>query len=285
MGVTTAPGPVSLYVPAFNAERYVARCIESILAQTLRPDEILVVDDGSTDRTAEIARGYSVAVVAHGANKGLAAARNTGVRAARNNLVAALDADCVPQPDWLERLAARFAGERTALGGGRLEEAVQKTAADRFRKLHLVQNWGTAPIRNPRYVFGSNTLLRKDRVEEAGWYDERFRTNYEDLDLSNRLRARDYETFYEPSAVVHHLKEDDDASILRAMWRYNQLGYRRAINLPNVLGRIGQNGLASLRFVLSDSRTEDWGVLRLDLQIPLSFARWDWRLLRESRGR
>ena len=283
--MSEAPRPISLYVPAYNAERYLARCIESILVQTLRPDEILIVDDGSTDRTAEIARGFPVTLVPHGTNKGLAAARNTGVRHARNGLVASLDADTMAEPDWLERLAAAFVGERTALGGGRLEEAVQRTAADRFRKLHLAQNWGGEPRRNPRYVFGSNTLVRKDAVAEAGGYDERFRTNYEDLDLSNKLRALGYETYYEPSAVVRHLKEDDDASILRALWRYNQLGYRRAINLPNVLSRVGQNVFMALRFVAADAGKEDQGVLRLDLAIPVAFARWDWRLLRESRAR
>ena len=275
---------ISLYVPAYNAERYLARCLEAIQAQTLRPDEVLVVDDGSTDRTAEIARGYPVTVVPHGVNQGLAAARNTGVRSARNELVASLDADCRPEPEWLERLAARFVGERTALGGGRLEEAVQRTAGDRFRKLHMPQHWGSEPRTNPPHVHGNNNLGRKSALLEVGGYDERLRTNFEDVDLSRRLRARGYDTYYEPSALVWHLKEDDGSSILRALWRYTRLGYEEPITRANVLRRVGRNVRVAFRLLTVDAHLGDWEVLRLDALIPIYFAAWDGRLLREARS-
>jgi GT2 family glycosyltransferase len=273
-----------LYVPAFNGERYIASCITAILAQTLPPDEVLIVDDGSSDRTTEIAGRFPVTIIRHEVNRGLAAARNTGLRNARNNLVASLDQDCVAAPDWLEQLSARFPGDRTALGGGRLEEGAQRTAADRFRKLHVRGDFGTESKVNPWFVHGSNTLARKDAIAAVGWYDERFWTSYEDVDISERLRAGAYNLYYEPSAVVYHIKQDDNHSVLRTLWRYNRLGYRRAINLPNVLSRVVQNTAWSIRCVMSDLRSEDWGVLRLDLIFPVYFARWDWRLLLETRA-
>jgi GT2 family glycosyltransferase len=273
---------LSLYIPAFNAEQHIARCVCSVLAQTSPLDEVLIVDDGSNDRTADIAGAYPVRLIKHEVNRGIAAARNTGLRNARNGLVASLDSDCVAEPDWLERLVAHFQGNRTALVGGRLEEAVQRTAADRFRKLHLRQNWGQKPTDSPPFVYGSNTLARRDAIAAAGWYDERFRTNYEDVDISQRLRARGYDLYYESSAIVRHLKEDDDLSVLRALWRYGRIGYRRRISLPIVLGHVAYNTKMSFQFLRADWRTEDWGVLRLDLSLPVRFAIWDWRLWRET---
>ena len=71
---------VSLYIPCLNAEQFIGKCIDAILYQTRVPDEIIVVDDGSTDRTAEVASCYRVKVASHSVNRGLGAARNTGIR-------------------------------------------------------------------------------------------------------------------------------------------------------------------------------------------------------------
>ena len=160
---------VSVYVPCYNAGPYLARVIEGLLAQTLRPDEILIVDDGSRDNSLEIAARYPVTIVRHERNRGLAAARNTAFRNARNELVAALDADCVAQPDWLEKLVARLGRENLAGVGGRLIESVQDSLADRWRAQHMPQHWGEAPLVNPRFLFGNNTIESLSNKDFAGY--------------------------------------------------------------------------------------------------------------------
>jgi glycosyltransferase involved in cell wall biosynthesis len=90
----TNPAPVSVVVPAYNAERFLAAALESVAVQTLPAAEVIVVDDGSTDRTAEIARGFGARVISQ-ANGGLSAARNAGIRAAAQPWIALLDADDV----------------------------------------------------------------------------------------------------------------------------------------------------------------------------------------------
>jgi len=211
---------ISVYVPCYNAEPWLERVLSGLLAQTLPPDEIIVVDDGSRDRTAEIAARFPVILIRQDHNRGLAAARNAALRAARNELVAALDADVVPDPSWLERLAPHFVNPRVALGGGKLVEAVDRRLADRWRAVHLPQHWGDAPLENPGFVFGANTLARRSVLLEAGGYDERFRTNGEDSDMSFRLRRRGWTTFYEPAALCRHLREDTVHSALTTFWRY-----------------------------------------------------------------
>jgi glycosyltransferase involved in cell wall biosynthesis len=211
---------LSLYVPCYNAERHIAACLEGVLAQRLRPAEILVIDDGSQDGTVEIASRYPVKILRHEQNRGLAAARNTAFRSARHELVAALDADCVPEPAWLEHLVSHFADENVVGASGRLEEAVQTSVADRWRKTHMPQHWGDAPLRDLPALYGANTVYRKSAILEAGGYDERCRTNGEDRDISARIHARGGATIYDPTAIVHHHRHDSVASILDTYWRW-----------------------------------------------------------------
>ncbi|MBJ7281659.1 MAG: glycosyltransferase [Acidimicrobiia bacterium] len=95
---------VSIIIPAFNAQEYLGETIDSVLAQTYRPIEIIVIDDGSTDETVEIARAYGdPVVVIEQENRGPAGARNTGFDAARGAIIALLDADDQWMPSRLER--------------------------------------------------------------------------------------------------------------------------------------------------------------------------------------
>ena len=95
---------VSVIIPAYNAESYLAETIESALAQTAPPAEILVVDDGSTDRTAEVARGFEArgVRVLRKANGGPASARNEAIRHSTGEYLAFLDSDDLWVPDKLE---------------------------------------------------------------------------------------------------------------------------------------------------------------------------------------
>jgi glycosyltransferase involved in cell wall biosynthesis len=92
--------PISVVIPAYNASAYLAEALESVRQQTAPPIEIIVVDDGSTDATAAIARAAG-AIVLSQANMGISAARNAGIRAATQPWVALLDADDLWEPDKL----------------------------------------------------------------------------------------------------------------------------------------------------------------------------------------
>jgi glycosyltransferase involved in cell wall biosynthesis len=99
--------PVSVIIPVFNGERYLSAAIESVLAQTHPPFEIIVVDDGSKDSSGKIARGFGQPVRCHAqVNQGLAAARNQGVRLAAGDFLAFLDADDLWLPDKLTQQVA-----------------------------------------------------------------------------------------------------------------------------------------------------------------------------------
>jgi len=101
---------VSCIIPCYNAERFLRDALESVFAQTLPPAEVIVIDDGSTDRSAEVAaRDAGRITYVRQDNAGPAAARNRGVELARGEFIAFLDADDLWHREKLERQAARFA--------------------------------------------------------------------------------------------------------------------------------------------------------------------------------
>lgn len=104
---TTTPN-VSLIIPVYNVEHYLPKCLESIAAQTLKGFEVILVDDGSTDRSLEIlrafARRFPDAHVIHQENGGVSNARNAGIQAARGEFIAFMDSDDYIAPLYLQRL-------------------------------------------------------------------------------------------------------------------------------------------------------------------------------------
>ena len=153
---------ISLYVPCFNAAATLEPCLASVAAQSRRPDEVLVIDDGSRDSTVEIAAGFRARVVSHGYNRGLGTGRNSAIDHASYEWIASLDADCVAEPEWLETLARRLEGDDELAGvGGRLVESNHTSLADKWRTKHMPQHWGEAEIHNPFFLFGNNNLFRK----------------------------------------------------------------------------------------------------------------------------
>src|SRR5207247_6431862 len=111
-----ADASVSIVICSLTGAPGVDRLLRDLAAQTIAGAlEIVVVDDGSTDDTSAVARSHGAVVIRHEVNQGLSAARNSGVLAASAPIVAFLDDDCRPEPDWAERLLAAY--EDGVLGG------------------------------------------------------------------------------------------------------------------------------------------------------------------------
>jgi glycosyltransferase involved in cell wall biosynthesis len=186
-------GPlVSVIVPVFNAEATLAETLRSALAQSYEAVEIIVVDDGSTDRTAEIAAGFPAVRLIRRANRGAAAARNAGIAASRGAWLAPLDADDLWHPAKLARqvAAALAAPEPPAFvycwvryidGAGLvLGSAPRHSFEGRTIHRHLHTNF---------VGMGGQALFRRDAVEALGGYDESLE-RCEDVLLQYQLAAR-----------------------------------------------------------------------------------------------
>ena len=135
---------VTAAIPCYNGAGFLGGAIESLLAQTRPAEEILVIDDGSTDDSIGIARDYPVTLVQHGHNKGLAAARNTAISKAEGDIIAFLDVDAVAAPDWIEVLLSGYEPQVGGVGGQGIEANIH-SLADRWRQVHASQNHGQRP--------------------------------------------------------------------------------------------------------------------------------------------
>lgn len=235
------PAPaVDFYVPLYNAEAYAEAAVEAMLAQHHPIGQVIAVDDGSPDASAEIAARYPIEVIRHGENRGLAAARNTAVEASTAQFVASIDADVVPDATYLTRALMEFELCHAALVGvgGRLIEAHTDTPADAWRARFLSQDGGKVRWHGPplgaetadlpddvldlsRYLLpGCNTVLKRQAVLDAGGYDPECRTNSEDGVLCDALVERGGQFTFTPHAVAHHQRRDTPASVLRTAWNY-----------------------------------------------------------------
>ena len=214
---------VWLIVPCYNAAATLAPVLAGARRQSLAPDEILVVDDGSTDGTAALARRMGARVQRHPSNLGLAAARNTGLQHAAGDVVVFLDADAVPHPDLVLRLSAGYADDPSLAGvGGQILEIGNQGTADRWRALFWRQTQGEQALDHAPFVVGACCSLRREAALEAGGFAPGFRTNGEDVDLSVRLRARGQRLAYDPRAVVFHMRRDTVSSLLSMVFRHSR---------------------------------------------------------------
>jgi GT2 family glycosyltransferase len=216
---------ITAYIPCYNVAAYIEPTIQALLNQTRPPDELLIIDDGSKDRTVEVASRYPVRVIRHQGNQGLAAARNTAFTNAQHELVASVDADVIVEPRWLESLAEAFVDDNVAGSGGRLLEAFRDTPADAWRAKHMAQDLGEDRIEmaypTVKRLGGFGTIFRKDAVERVGGYDPQFRTNWEDVDLCTRLLRAGCKLVFEPRAIGHHQRRDTISSVVRTAWRWD----------------------------------------------------------------
>jgi len=225
-----APAPrVSVVLPTFNRADMLAACLRALDAQRLSPAdyEVVVVDDGSTDRTPAVIgqwtsrtgmarRAYSRA------NGGPAAARNDGIRRARGALIAFLDDDCIPDADWLPSLLDAFPADASCAGiGGRIVGASDALVARYvdWRGLLVHQRSGDGIV----YLVTANALFQKRCLLEVGGFDERFRwAGGEDPELARRLRARGYYLLATERARVVHRHRETFRELMDMATRYGR---------------------------------------------------------------
>ncbi len=203
--MTTA---VSVVIPAHNAEATLERALAAAVAQDYPPGryEIIVVDNGSADRTASIAARFAPRVrTIYEARRGASAARNAGIRAARHPYLAFMDADCIPERSWLRELVAAATGPDAAdFVGGRIVAHAPRSAVETFAESIMDQERAIRFYRPPSVVT-ANMIVRRDLFERIGLFDESLLRG-QDVDISFRAHFHHRATFaYAERAVVGHV--------------------------------------------------------------------------------
>ena len=208
---------VSVVVIAKNAEKTLARCLSSVLSGSRTPDEIIVVDGRSQDRTREVARRFPVKLIVAPPKDTYGTSRNLGVREAEGKIIAFLDSDDYAERDWLERLVEAMSSEDVGMVGARREYVYPRNWFTRFkwdllggRGLHRPPktfpngDGGVIPIRGPgKHLGTSGSAYRKEAIIRAGCFDENLFFGCEDIDLALRMMKAGYRLVFAPSAVIY----------------------------------------------------------------------------------
>lgn len=210
---------VSLVLPAYNEEEYLAACLDAISKQTIQPYEVIVVDNNSSDGTADIASSYDFVRLIHETKQGIVYARDAGFNAARGEIIARIDADTILTPDWVEKIAISFENEETiAITGrayfsevfaGRLVGAMQVFA------YQILQRF----ISHTYTLWGSNMALRRSVWLQVSKKCSKNILLDEDIDLTLCLQSQNYHIIYRPDLVVYASFRRGDLS-LGAVIRY-----------------------------------------------------------------
>jgi glycosyltransferase involved in cell wall biosynthesis len=241
---------MSVVICSLNGAEGVRRCLRALDAQSIRPAlELIVVDDGSTDSTSQVASALGATVISHSHNRGIAAARNTGIAAASADIVAFLDDDCEPCPKWADALLASYEQDIIGVGGPvianrgpgivlgylarhnpiqpqELELASGNQISYRFW-LYVKRQWRRTELVHRRQVIAmpsANMSIRRKSLLDIGGFDERIRFSAEDDDLCKRLSYAfpDSRLIFEPAAEVIHHFEPSLRDTLRRSRAYGQ---------------------------------------------------------------
>lgn len=209
---------ISVVIPAYNEEAYISRCLSSLLEQHVKPDEIIVVDNNSTDQTVAIAKNFPVRII-HETKQGTGHARNRGFNEAKFDIIARTDADTILPPDWIEKIKKAFVDQKLiALSGPAefydLPELVQNThwqTNPAWVKVITSYNKIIRQFTKHDCLFGPNCAFRKSAwekiINDVCLDDKKV---HEDLDLGIHL------------AEVGKIKFDDSLIVSTSVRRWKR---------------------------------------------------------------
>jgi GT2 family glycosyltransferase len=237
--VTVGWPRISVVVCSYNGARVIGRCLEGLAAQEYADYEVIVIDDGSTDATAAIAAGFDVTLVST-PNRGLSAARNEGLAIATGEIVAYIDDDAWPDPDWLAHLAWTFrTTDHAAVGGPNLPPSGDGRTAELVALAPGGPNHVLRTDTEAEHIPGCNSAFRVDRLRAIGGYDTRFRTAGDDVDVCWRLHERGWTVGFSPGAVVWHHRRGTTRGYLRQQRGYGLAEALLERKWPERFNRLG----------------------------------------------
>ena len=215
---------MSVVVCAYNAAETLDECLEHTCRLDYPDLEVLVVDDGSTDTTAEITRRHPGARLLSVPHAGLGVARNEGFRAARGELVTYLDSDAYPSPEWPYMIALGFDAEVVGgVGGPNVPPRNDPPGAHKVAHAPGGPRHVLLTDDRAEHIPGCNMSFRKRVLTEVGGFDPVYTAAGDDVDFCWRVLDRGWEIGFHPAALVWHHRRTGTARYLK-----QQLGYGRA---------------------------------------------------------
>jgi glycosyltransferase involved in cell wall biosynthesis len=211
------PMKYTVVIPVYQAAETLSAVITAWRAVTDAP--ILVIDDGSSDGSAEIARREGVKVVGHSENQGRGAARDCAMRETDTPLVLMCDSAQIPAEGFLQRALAHFADSHIAAVFANITQPAPRSFVDRWRGRHLFK-LGAASFNRRALLSTSLCVLRREAVGQVGGFDPKFRAG-EDADLGHRLLNAGWDVVADPALQVLCIQWDAAHAVLARYARWN----------------------------------------------------------------
>src|SRR5436305_936077 len=214
---------VSVVVCSYNAERTMEACLASLEMLDYPDYEVIVVNDGSTDHTLEIAERFPYCRIISQPNKGLSVARNVGAEAATGEIVAYTDSDCVADPDWLTYLVGKMeASNLVACGAPNFpppEDSLvpAAVAVSPGGPTHVLISDEVA-----EHIAGCNMAFRRDALLELGGFDPTYRAAGDDVDICWRFQHAGYTIGFSAAALVWHFRRNTVKAYLNQQRAYGK---------------------------------------------------------------
>lgn len=228
---------VSVIIPAYNAKKFVCEALESVFTQSYRPIEVIVIDDGSTDRTAEVVESYQTRrinkerlIFIHQQNAGPSAARNAGINVAKSKYIAFLDSDDIWTKDKLFRQVQLM---ETHPDTGLLFGNTRRFSRDNILVPSLFEQKGydlnffgedfylrhayNKILTNGNFITTGTVMLRRECIERVGNFDENLRYS-EDMDLWLRIAVRYPIAYSKDIYMLRRIHEHNVSENVEAMY-------------------------------------------------------------------
>ena len=217
---------VSVIIPTLNEEKCIGECLEGLKRGTKQPDEVIISDGMSTDKTVEIAEAYGAKVVLN-EKKHAAGGRNAGIKASQGDIIVFLDADCIPDENWLFEICKAFEEDDIDGLGTYIEPAVPANIYEEFwgrLSLQLMMSYGNEPYYvinktlNEAFITAS-CAYKRDLLLKIKGFSNFFANNAEDVDLCWRALDAGAKLKYVPTAKIIAHSPQDLAGIKRKSFR------------------------------------------------------------------
>src|SRR5262245_59011647 len=207
---------VTIVIPVWNSRHLVVRLLEKLRLQTYPIAEIIAVDNSSEDGAAEAAAQHGARVLRLGANLGFSRAVNAGLDACHTELVALVNSDVEPEPEWLARLAAALRLGESWFATGKILSASQRNRIDGtydlLSRAACAWRMGQSRVDGPEFSQSRTILMapataalfRSELFKRAGRFDDAFESYLEDVDFGLRCALQGFRGVYVPDAIAYH---------------------------------------------------------------------------------
>jgi glycosyltransferase involved in cell wall biosynthesis len=232
---------ISFIIPVLNGEKYISNCLDYIIAEKGEHDEIIVVDNGSTDSTLEIVKNYPEVKVVVKPDATIAGLRNCGAKVSKNALLAFIDCDCLVYRGWRAAIIKTMFVKNVGATGSVCDVPEKSTWVERAWNSQRYSERRPVP-----YIPSANLIIKREVFELIGGFSEHLITD-EDTDICYKISSTGYLIIEEPNAKVIHLR---NASTLREFakkekWHATSLHDTMFIN-----GLIDKSSIMTLLYAL-----------------------------------